>query len=241
MRARRRLAVAFVAAPLVVCAAMFACDDPAPPAPRADGGDAGFLGPIDAGADATPPGPDASGCASKHAAADGSCQPLVFVTTTAVQGDLGGDPKHVGVERGDAVCQAEADKVVPGKVFKAWLSGGGVAAAARLEHLTTSYRLIDGTTVANSWERMASPAHMTAIDLQIDGTRIGPTPVFTGTNPDGTENALTCDDWSTTDSAKRGLSGSSDNVIDGHWTSAITADSCDSASRLYCVEQLGQK
>jgi hypothetical protein len=221
----------------VAAAAHAAACGPGPADPTPRSADAGPEVPTDAGLDATPASPDAAGCASKRSTLDGLCQPLVFVTSETFVGDLGGDPVHVGVERGDALCQAEADKVFTGKVFRAWLSAKGLSAKDRLEHSATSYRLIDGTTVAASWERFAGPLHVTSIDLKLDGTRVRE-PVFTGTLADGTADDRTCDDWSSAAAESLAAKGYSDTSSEGTWTNALIDNSCAELSHLYCIEQL---
>jgi hypothetical protein len=231
--------LALVAAAGVGYGLLVACDDSSAPGAPTPASDGGVDAPFDAGADPAS-GPDAAGCASKHASSSGACQPLVFVTTALVKGDLGGDLAHTGVERGDALCQAEADKVFTGKVFKAWLSGAGVSAKDRLEHSDTTYRVMDGTPIATSWNRFASPIHTTTIDLLLDGTRVRQAGVYTGTKPDGTEAASSCNGWSSQASDVIGTVGFTNNLSNGDWSSSVQVIPCTFEARLYCIEQVGR-
>jgi hypothetical protein len=101
------------------------------------------------------------------------------------------------------------------------------------------YRLIDGTAIATSWSRFASPLHATTIDLQVDGVRIKPFAVYTGSNPDGSEGEFTCDNWATGGLDALGVTGYTANLVDGNWGAAVPRTPCLLDARLYCVEQLG--
>lgn len=152
---------------------------------------------------------------------------------------------------GDALCQTAAQKVSLGGVWKAWLSTTVTSAAARLEHATVPYVLVDTTTVvAPNWAGLTSGTLEHAIDHDESGALVTVnTPyafsgyAMTGTLADGTTGTTTtcgpggctCGDWTTT-TLVTVLDGTV-QYTDGNWTVAGKGGYCGISFALYCVEQ----
>jgi hypothetical protein len=105
------------------------------------------------------------------------------------------------------------------------------------------YRLVDGTQVASSFDDLIDcPFPYTGctnldnpIHVDENGNARGLVFVFSGTFPDGTEDAslTSCSDWTaTTNSARSGRSDGTDFL----WT-ACCVTTCNTPAPLYCVEQ----
>lgn len=209
------------------------------------------------------PGDDLTGEASQHAAINAAAtQKLVFVTSQAFNGNLG------GLAGADAKCQALAQAAgLPG-TFKAWLGNATVSAASRVTHATVPYKLVNGTVVANDFTDLITGKFPTprgrgfllrhAIDLTELGTpAIGGTlthcfgfpdnrpAVWTNANIDGSivnNNPVnSCgSDWNSAgpsqDGGPFGVIGIL-GQINGNWTVWCGGGTCESTAPLYCFEQ----
>jgi hypothetical protein len=165
-----------------------------------------------------------------HLSRDGA---IVFVTSTASTGDLG------GVAGADQICNdlaAAAD--LPGK-YLAWIStNSGDAPASRFTRKTGPYMLVDGTIIANNWDDLTDGTLSAPIDIDENGDLVA-RDVFTNVQTDGTVNGSIgdCNGW--TDGASTGGAGTGlDSVTDGSWTQYDSDyDICTATNRLYCFSQ----
>jgi hypothetical protein len=167
----------------------------------------------------------------------------VFVTSTVYTADALG-----GLVAADGTCASRAGAAGLKGTYKAWLSTSSVSAEARMTHGTGLYRLLNGTIVANNWQEIISGTLKAPIDeTETAGAppdlgadvcgEVNSSPVWTGTNADGTSGSGTeCDSWGTgMIGANNALVGSA-NATDGTWTAWCPA-SCLVVAALYCVEQ----
>jgi len=177
--------------------------------------------PTDAGVDAA--GPGCNGLAD--------CERIVFVTRgTFIAGAIG------GIAGADAKCQAAADtSTVPrikGRIFRAWISAGGVTPATRFPQGVKPYILANNTIVANNWADLTDGNLRNGINRDELGQGVDNF-AWTGTQTNGTEGGMTCTGWaSTTGGGLRGNVGGDGNG----WTESQNA-ACTAANHLYCFEQ----
>lgn len=176
---------------------------------------------------------------------------LVFVTSQAFTGDLGG---AVGA---DAKCQTLAQGANRPGQFKAWLGNATTSAASRIAHATVRYTLVDDTVVANDFGGLISGTLLHAIDITELGTQaLGGTAtdcffggsgvlVWTNASPDGsisnTNPTNSCGaDWDTvgpsTAGGPFGVVGAVGST-DGSWTDLCGSAKCETTAPLYCLEQ----
>ena len=182
------------------------------------------------------------------ARAASGCSKLVFATSQAYTGDLG------GVGGANVKCQMAAlSAMLPGR-WKALITGqvaaplpiGSPPSAdyTRISHSTVEYRLIDYATsrpdiVAGNYAELFSGMIRTSILETELGTMAtggsGGARVWTGLNPDGTDNVASCSGFTSSASSDIGAIGST-TAVDSNWVTneAIT---CDNLARLYCVQQ----
>lgn len=171
---------------------------------------------------------------------EAACPRVVFVTSALFAGEEIGGPSGA-----DNRCTklAQAPGTAPGlagRKWRAWISDEAASgsASARLTHGTKSYRLGDGTVVANDWTQLTAGKLLHAIDRDERGTTVvvGDDLVWTGTAPAGQSSGWTCMSWATGDGAPNvGTVGRAFNS-DRTWTSSHT-DSCLASRRLYCFEE----
>jgi hypothetical protein len=209
------------------------------PSPTASQPDAGkdaagsvdAAGSADSGAkvDATPP-PPPSACSLGHA--------RVFVTSTMYDGTLG------GVSGADSACLTRATAGGLGGQWRAWLSDTSMPAVGHIDPSKGSYELVDGTTVATSFNALTSGSLSHAIDLSETGALVtdGNTEVWTGMDvTNGLGNGGFCTDpgghdWSSnTTSAPTPLVGHLD-ATDSTWSAAYLQVCNRTNVRLYCFE-----
>lgn len=153
---------------------------------------------------------------------------LVFVTSTLHTGDFG------GVAGADAICAARATAAGLSGTYRAWISGGGTAALARLQGARGWVR-VDGAPVIDRPEdfaqgRLLNPIRIDELGNDVAGTNT--LQVFTGSNADGTESTSTCNNWSTASGSVLGAFGMADYGGDP----AVNRGSvnCSASHRLYC-------
>jgi hypothetical protein len=135
----------------------------------------------------------------------------------------------------DAVCQGLADAHALGGTYKAWLSSAAGTAAARLTQFNMPYRMLDGSTIASSWNDLTDGTLAHPIDVREDGTGLATSvEVWTGTMQNGGDGAFNCSNWSTTSgSAIIGVSSS----ITFEWTYSRQEFCSAGGVHLYCFEQ----
>ncbi|MFN8674826.1 MAG: hypothetical protein U0Z70_00485 [Thermomicrobiales bacterium] len=178
------------------------------------------------------PCPDGSCCRR-----DGTCGAcLVFVTSTAQAGSLG------GLAGADAICQNLADNVgLPG-AYMAWLSTATQSPVSRFTRADVPYTLTDDTPLAENWAGLVSGTLAHAINKIETGGFVNGAPDYAWTNttetgaPGGLGNAMTnCLDWTSAEDNQGGNTGRLISTNFG-WTFS-TFDRCNQPRRLYCFQQ----
>jgi cysteine-rich repeat protein len=154
----------------------------------------------------------------------------VFITTTTFTAD-----KILGLNGGDARCNADAEsKGLPGR-FRAWLSDSTGSPSSRFD--TTfkgNYLRLDGILVAEGWDGLTTIGPMVPINIDVDGKMAGGS-VWTNTKSDGTIDAAVnhCTNWT----SLAGTSNIGDATQTGKlWTMADSGEGCNGGARLYCFE-----
>lgn len=167
-----------------------------------------------------------------------ACDRVVFVTSLAYTGSLG------GVAGADAKCQARADASqlarVKGHTFLAWISTAATSPADRFTHGTGRYYATGGgfgagsELVAFGWDDLTDGDLITSIELDENGARRTGS-AWTGTKSNGaTPIGPTCADWT---SSSFGVAGETGNVGGaGPGWSSDQAEVCAAAHNLYCFE-----
>jgi len=91
--------------------------------------------------------------------------------------------------------------------------------------------LVDGTVIANNMADLLDPPLDAPIQVDENGDTVsGSFEVWTGTNADGTNSGVNCDNWQHDSSS--GQSGLA-NAVNARWTNNKEED-CDEERRLYC-------
>ncbi len=221
---------------------------PPPPPPPADGapdaieegpGPAGDGGDVTDAADAAdePDGaPVRCSTCSSGWCSFGKCDPLVFVTSMAVDGRLGGGAGSGSAARADAYCNAAASGHFGG-LFVAWASDETTNASTRVTNVGRPLRRPDGTIVAPNAAWLSTTNMLKSpIDVDETGMTQGGSPkVWTGTQPDGGKAAgNTCSGWSDDTGSGFGRIGLASNT-DGQWTQS-TDVTCTTMAHVYCIE-----
>lgn len=157
----------------------------------------------------------------------------VFLTSISYSSNLG------GISGADAKCQERANSVGLGGIWKAWISGSKWQdeAGRRFEHLTTPYKLINGTIIANNWADLTDGNLQNPINITELGTTLNRA-VWTNTRANGTgAGTLNCGVW--TGVSGWSIGGGKSYVTSSGWTDASEAYwSCLSSKlNLYCFEQ----
>jgi hypothetical protein len=158
---------------------------------------------------------------------------VVFVTSTTTTGNTG------GLTGADAICQQRANVAGLTGTFKAWLSGGGVAAKNRITQSPLPYALTNGTKVADNYADLIDGT----LDAPISVTELGTSVfvyVYTGTTATGDASANDCLDWTSTLATGGGsyfMQGYT-GFADGMWTNIGSVNGCGLVqNHLYCFEQ----
>ncbi len=168
----------------------------------------------------------------------------VFVTSSTYTGNLG------GLTGADSKCQTSASTAGVTGTWKAWLSDNTTSASSRLEHFTGPYKLVNGTTVANSWTDLTDGSLLNPINVSEFGNDITTRTsvpalralnyVWTNTQSSGnvysTDSTSACNNWGDLSSISY-YSGAVGNLASGsNWTFSST-DYCSQSFHLYCFEQ----
>ncbi|HEY8376347.1 MAG TPA: hypothetical protein VIK91_07660 [Nannocystis sp.] len=171
---------------------------------------------------------------------------IVFVTSAAWSGDLG------GLTGADAKCQMLAEAAGLTGTYKAWLSTESEPAKDRLTHYSVPYVRTDGVQVAADWDDLTDGTLAEPIDRteQGDPAPIVTTPcviiqgsfthVFTQSWADGSYFDLrgACTDWSSGSPDGGGTNVGVAQATDAKWTDAChSASFCALQAHLYCVQQ----
>jgi hypothetical protein len=169
------------------------------------------------------------GCAGAAA-----CERVVFVTSLAYTGDLG------GIAGADAKCQSSADAStssrIKGRTFVAWVSTPTNAVSARLTHGTMPYVRPDGEAIATEWNTLVDGALDNGIAVDELGDTHNTGNAWTGTNSSGATSAqFACMSWTSFAGTYPGERGNVGGNGSGWSGSGLGA--CDSTHRLYCFER----
>src|SRR5262249_42541369 len=110
--------------------------------------------------------------------------------------------------------------------------------ATRFTHATVSYRLVDGTLIANDWTELTSGTLRHPIDHDESGSlATGVTEVWTGTNVDGTSEGDSCKNWTNGQPNPFLAEVGTWDQASSLWT-AVYLQFCDrNMLRVYCFEQ----
>jgi hypothetical protein len=167
---------------------------------------------------------------------------FVFVTSTAVDGDLG------GVAQADALCNSLAGSAgLPG-TYKAWLASELTPdPAASFHQFPGTYILPDFTVVAVGWADLIDGTLDAPINVDENGVGDISSYVWTNVWDDGTilpfyTPPFSCDDWTSASPDAQGIVGWSDTTS-WAWTHSNNPDACnegaccDGLFRLYCFGQ----
>jgi hypothetical protein len=183
-------------------------------------------------------------CAS-GSCVDGLCSKLVFVTSQAWTGDLG------GISGADSRCQTLAAAAGLNGTFKAWLSDDlGNSPNTRFTRSPAAYVLVNGAVVAKNWSALVGALYGNAStnlthSISLDERGAQPAAgslVWTGTMESGTgaTGLRTCNNWTSGTNTDTGYFGSWSNFDIG-WTSSstsyYTSYQCSTLGALYCFEQ----
>ena len=198
-------------------------------------------------------------CGAMEVCVGGTCEPsaLVFLSTSTSNAALGG-PRGA-----DQTCADLAAAQGLGGYWFSWTSDTCTSPYKRFEKTTLPYRMVDGTQIASSWERLTNPpvgeipleadfnvmengtvpASEAVCDLLADGVEAG---CFTWTNtePDGRVSAIANNNGClglTTEDDMFGPSAAGDIYTRfGGWTNGSFFTCAIETIRIYCFEQSEQ-
>ncbi len=180
-------------------------------------------------------GTDAADAADSSIGCQGAvdCTRVVFVTSVAYTGDLG------GISGADAKCQALADASpnprIKGHTFQAWVSTITIAVSARFTHGSQPYVLGDATVVASDWADLTDGTLANGIDIDELDRLHDNANAWTATTSNGANYANAgCESWTngTNGSAIFGNVGGS-----GLGWSSNGPQPCPASNLLYCFEK----
>ena len=182
----------------------------------------------------------------------------VFTTSATGNGNLGSWTNasgKTGIAAADAICQAAATSAGLQGTYKAWISDSTTDAYCHIQGY-------DGHTISDNCGQTTLP--VTAGPwVRTDGFPFGETinkiinngviyapaaydekgnlvktynydSYFTGTNYDGTKNAQTCSDWTSSSGSDNAFHGDTAGTTD--WWSGGDSSTCDNAARLLCFQ-----
>jgi hypothetical protein len=169
----------------------------------------------------------------------------VFVSATTIPATFAA-PSGSAASIADGLCQGYATAANLGGTWKAWLSDTTTSPAARFEHPSIEYALLDGTTIATGWNGLVGGAPLShGIDEDETGTARSNKGVWTATDANGmallsggsvTFPIGTCSNFTSAMVGPTypviGLAGATDST----WSNVYVVQ-CDAVERLYCFEQ----
>jgi hypothetical protein len=159
---------------------------------------------------------------------------LVFISSQSYNGNMGG---LIGA---DNKCQALAAAAgLPG-VFKAWLSDGNDSPSNRFTHNASGYILLNGVSIAQSWDSLLVGALLSPISVDEHGNSVT-LPLSVWTNVDaysgGPYSTNTCNLWTGESVGKWGMSGEAFEGVQSTAWSRNGLQACYSPAYLYCFQQ----
>jgi uncharacterized protein YidB (DUF937 family) len=168
----------------------------------------------------------------------------VFVSSTNGTGNLASWPDaggNIGIAAGDNVCQSLAANagLANAANFKAWLSDSSTNA---IDHITSNgssgpWVRLDGLPIANNKNDLTDGSLFTSISLDDKGDYYGEYQnVWTGTSPDGTQDAnRSCNNW--TDGTASYVGSLGHDMQAGYvWTFGYEKTCDTNVHRIYCFE-----
>lgn len=202
-------------------------------------------------------------CGAMEVCVDGTCTPsaLTFVSSSWSNAALEG-PRGA-----DRTCAALAEEAGLGGYWFSWTSDPCTSPSKRFERSELAYRLIDGTQIASSWDRLTNlPPQAPPIESPIDLDEYGDPPVivdgdmptanvcvaspltvppgcfvWTNTKIDGTVDAVAnnngCVGLTSGDSSDATSTVGQTTTIFTAWTDGSFRTCGSDGGRLYCFEQ----
>jgi hypothetical protein len=172
-------------------------------------------------------------CGAMSLCIGGTCQATmrVFVTNQTFNAALG------GLAGADAKCQGAADAKSLGGAWRAWLSTSSGSPGSTFTKSTLSYRLLDGTAVANNWNDLVDGSLANAINLTETGATIANGEVWTHTFTNAQKySGSGCSNFGSSAGNQTAVVGLTGSKL-SNWTGAYQ-QWCDRTNvRLYCFEQ----
>jgi hypothetical protein len=164
----------------------------------------------------------------------GECEHLVFVTESALPGNLG------GLDGADAYCTTVAANSGSSRgsaPFKAWLSTSNVDAASRFVHGKRRYLDKLSITIAADWSALVGGTLAHGISLTEAGSSMLGVPVRTATTPLGVfVGPSDCVGWTNSGNSTLKAFGFASSA-DSAWTQSSSTQTCLVSAHLYCIEQ----
>jgi hypothetical protein len=159
---------------------------------------------------------------------------IAFVSSQAFTGDLG------GLEGADNTCTQLASSAGLSGPYKAWLGDGYASPDTRFVRSTLAYKLINGTTIAQSYADLTDGTLLAPINVTESGEVIDEQLVWSGVRSDGTavSSIRNCDAWTndvnpSSPWADVGVVGRTDAL----WTDEAGSTYCTELTRIYCFQQ----
>jgi hypothetical protein len=164
----------------------------------------------------------------------GECEHLVFVTESALPGNLGG---LVGADAYCTTVAANSGSSRGNAPFKAWLSTSNVDATSRFVHGKRRYLDKQSITIAADWNALVGGTLAHGISLTEAGNTMLGVPVRTATTPLGVfVGPSDCVGWTNSGNATMNAFGFA-NSADSAWTQSGSTQTCLVSAHLYCIEQ----
>jgi hypothetical protein len=170
---------------------------------------------------------------------------LIFVTSTAHAGALG------GLLAADAICQARALAASLPGTYKVWLADATLSPASRMTRNAGPYQLVTGAVVAQGWNDLVDGMLSSPIDRTETGVRLGGVgcsganchficeggEIWSNVDAAGNRRSVDdCNGW-TTSSGALGTAGNTGET-DATWTEGrCSRIICQAALPLFCVQQ----
>lgn len=163
---------------------------------------------------------------------------VIFAVESSSNGNIG------GVNGADLICQNQAKLFGLSGIFKAWLATSSSDQPAtrfstdvRLGDI--SFKLTDGTLVANNWSDLIDGTLNADIDIAAYGFKSnGNVQIATNVNTDGTvKSTIAADHCSNFTSTTGSVSYGQTNRSDSAWTDQGGTVSCSTTLKYYCFEQ----
>jgi len=167
-----------------------------------------------------------------QACAGGACGKLVFITSQAFSGDLG------GIAGANAKCQAAATAVGLRGAFKAWLADTqGNTPPKTFSRSPGPYVNMNGLTVAANWAALIDPNSGPTSAIWLDETGAAAQHlVWTGIDSLGSPTIpYNCNDWTSASAVDQSFTGAG-SATGSAWLH-YSGDYCNKQYSIYCFEQ----